>query len=144
MAIKKQEFYEGAALHILARGGNIERLRYEAPFFALNDDLLIHMKYSTKIRSPWSFSFTSEETMLLERTSKRSKLVIGLICGSDGIATLPYGDFATVAASKRASIHLSAFRSHREHYEICGPNGTLDRRIPPSDWVRTLASQGWP
>lgn len=33
MAIKKQEFYEGAALHLLARSGGISNIRYETPFF---------------------------------------------------------------------------------------------------------------
>jgi len=33
MAIKKQEFYEGAALHLLVRGGAITSIRYELPFF---------------------------------------------------------------------------------------------------------------
>jgi len=32
MAIKKQEFYEGAALHLVARATPIA-IRYEAPFF---------------------------------------------------------------------------------------------------------------
>jgi len=41
MAIRKQEFYEGAALHLLHDGG-IVSIRYEAPFFVLNDDLLVH------------------------------------------------------------------------------------------------------
>jgi hypothetical protein len=39
MAIKKQEFYEGAALHLLARAGGITGIRYVAPFFLLNDHL---------------------------------------------------------------------------------------------------------
>ena len=52
MAIKKQEFYEGAALHLLARAGGITSLRYEAPLFLLNNRLLVHLKYSTKGRSP--------------------------------------------------------------------------------------------
>lgn len=49
MSIKKQEFYEGVALHLLARNGGITSIRYEAPFFLLNDHLLVHLKYSTTL-----------------------------------------------------------------------------------------------
>ena len=41
MTIKKQEFYEGAALHILACTGEITAIRYEAPFFLLNNRLAV-------------------------------------------------------------------------------------------------------
>lgn len=65
MAIKKQEFYEGAALHLLVRSGGIMSIRYEAPFFLLNDNVLIYLKYSTKGRSPWGFTFTTDEQIAL-------------------------------------------------------------------------------
>lgn len=56
MAIKKQEFYEGAALYLLARTGRIKSIRNQPPFFVLNDDLFVLLKYSTKSRSPWGFT----------------------------------------------------------------------------------------
>jgi hypothetical protein len=56
MGIKKQEFYEGAALHILAQAGTIRSITYAAPFFTLNEELLVLLKYSTKGRSPWAFT----------------------------------------------------------------------------------------
>jgi hypothetical protein len=52
VAIRKQEFYEGAALHLLARTGGITSVRYEAPFFLVNQ-LSVLLKYSTRARSPW-------------------------------------------------------------------------------------------
>src|SRR5438309_6815662 len=41
MAIKKQEFYEGAALHLLARSGGITSIRYDPPLFIVNNRLLV-------------------------------------------------------------------------------------------------------
>jgi len=71
MAIKKQEFYEGAALHLLARNGGIAGIRYESPFFVLNDDPWVLLKYSTRGRSPWGFTFMPDEQVLLQvRASK--------------------------------------------------------------------------
>ena len=67
MAIQKQEFYEGAALHILARTEQIAGILFDAPFFLLNGRCLVLLKYSTKGRSPWSFSFTESEQVQLRK-----------------------------------------------------------------------------
>ena len=48
MPIRKQEFYEGAALQILARGGQIKSIVHEPPFFHFNDTVAVLMKYCTK------------------------------------------------------------------------------------------------
>jgi hypothetical protein len=74
MAIKKQEFYEGAALHLIARSGHIKSVQYESPFFFLNDRITLLLKYSTKNRSPWGFTFTEEEQrqLLTKATPERA------------------------------------------------------------------------
>src|SRR5687767_5341427 len=109
MAIKKQEFYEGAALHLLARTGGITSIRYDAPFFLLNGDLLVHLKYSTKGRSPWGFTFTADEQVILQRTATQSRIVIALVCGADGVAAFKYDEFIRVAAPRPSSIHLACY-----------------------------------
>lgn len=86
MAIKKQEFYEGAALHLLARQGGIRSIRYQPPFFLINDRLTALLKYSTRGRSPWGFTFMPDEQALLKKVSSNHAVMIGLICGSDGVA----------------------------------------------------------
>ena len=53
MAISKQDFYEGAAVYLLARTGNATSIRYDPPFFLINASLLVYLKYSTRTRSPW-------------------------------------------------------------------------------------------
>src|SRR5258708_3687340 len=97
VAIKKQEFYEGAALHLLARTGQVTSIRYIAPFFVLNTDLLVLLKYSTRGRSPWGFTFMPKEQGLLRSRSAEIRTVIGLICGADGVAALPYDAFRGLA-----------------------------------------------
>lgn len=134
MGIKKQEFYEGAALHILVRSGKITSIRHEAPFFLLNDRLLVYLKYSTKNRSPWGFTFTREEQELLQKRSLQYKIIIGLICGADGVATLPYDAYRSLSASKSSAVHISCFRKHGERYEVNGPDGTLKGKIAPLNW----------
>jgi hypothetical protein len=138
MAIKKQEFYEGAALHLLARTGRITSIHYEAPFFLLNQYLLVYLKYSTKGRSPWAFTFTSAEQEMLRARASESKIVVALICGADGIAAFSYDSYVQVAAPRDAAIHIACFRQHGEHYEVCGPDGPLNGKVSPSNWKRVL------
>lgn len=138
MAIKKQEFYEGAALHLLARAGGITSIRYEAPFFVLNNRIAVHLKYSTKGRSPWGFTFMPEEQVLLQRRASQSEIVIGLVCGADGVAALMYADYRGLAAVRDASIHIACYRRHGEHYEVSGPDGTCGSKVAPSKWLKIL------
>ncbi len=138
MAIKKQEFYEGAALHLLARAGGITGIRYEAPFFFLNEELLILLKYSTKGRSPWGFTFTRNEQLVLQKRAAQLRVVIGLICGADGVVALAYDAFVSVAAPRVTAVHIACYRRYNEHYEVNGPDGTADRKVPPSNWLRIL------
>jgi hypothetical protein len=138
MTIRKQEFYEGAALHIIARTGRLAGIRYDPPFFLFNQQTHVLIKYSTKGRSPWGFTFTADEQSLLQRRSSRGKIIIALICGSDGIASFSYEQYASVAPRQQSSIHISCYRGHAEHYEVNGPKGTLGRKIAPSNWLRVL------
>jgi len=138
MGIKKQEFYEGAALHLLARTGAIASIRYEAPFFLLNGNLLVYLKYSARGRSPWSFTFMPDEQVLLRSKASRSRIVIGLICGADGVAAVNYDAYLSVAALRKSAIHVACYRRHGEHYEVNGPDGMLGKKIAPSNWRRIL------
>jgi hypothetical protein len=138
MAIKKQEFYEGAALHLLARSGRITSIRYEPPLFVVNNQLLVLLKYSTRGRSPWGFTFMPDEQVLLQNRASESKIVIGLICGADGVAAFTYDDYRSVAALRKAAVHIACYRQHGEHYEVKGPDGRLDGKVAPSNWQRIL------
>ena len=140
MGIKKQEFYEGAALHILARSNGIATIRYESPFFLINNKLLVYLKYTTKGRSPWGFTFTTEEQKLLMKEASTRKIVIGLVCGADGVAALTYDAYRTVVSHRTSAVHISCYREHGEHYEVNGPDGRLDWKVAPSNWQRIMES----
>jgi hypothetical protein len=138
MTIAKQAFYEGAALHLVARNGDITGIQYEAPFFLLNQSLLVLLKYSTKGRSPWGFTFVAEEQALLLKKSARNDIVLGLVCGGDGVAALTYDAYLTIASPRTSAVHISCYRQHGEHYGLNGPDGVLDRKVPPSMWPNIL------
>jgi hypothetical protein len=138
MALKKQEFYEGAALHLIAKSGNVKSVRYEPPFFVFNEKVSVLLKYSTRGRSPWGFTFTPDEQRGLGARSLGMTTLVGLICGSDGIAAVSYRSFIDVAPITQASVHIACYRAHGEHYEVCGPVGALGRKVAPSSWQKIL------
>jgi hypothetical protein len=140
MGLKKQEFYEGAALHLLVRSGDIRSIRYDPPLFTLNGDVLALMKYSTKGRSPWGFTFLPDEQDLLHARSKTSRIIIALVCGSDGVAGFSYESYLDVAPHRSKALHIACYRKHGEHYEVCGPEGPMPFKVAPSAWRRILAS----
>ena len=138
MAITKQEFYEGAALHRLVRSGDVTSIRYEPPFFWMNDRVLVNLKYCTRGRSPWGFTFMPDEQVLLEKNAAEFTLVIGLVCGADGVAAFTYAAYRSIAVPRPAAIHIACYRNHGKHYEVSGPDGVLPGKIAPSNWQRIL------
>jgi hypothetical protein len=142
VSIKKQEFYEGAALHVLARGDGIAGIRYRSPFFEFNGSLAALLKYSTRGRSPWGFTFVPAEQVLMEQRAAERRLVIGLICGADGVAAFSYEDYRNIAAPRATAIHVACYRKHGKHYEVSGPDGTIGHKVAPATWRRLLGELG--
>jgi len=139
MPIQKHEFYEGAALHQLVRGSRTCSLAYEAPVFKINEGTQILLKYSTGKKSPWGFTLTPDEQGLLARADSNLRTVIGLICGSDGVAAIEHAELLLIAPPSGVATHVSCYRKHGEHYEVNGPAGALKRKVPPSDWRKLVA-----
>lgn len=138
MPIRKQEFYEGAALHILARSGAVTSLVVDPPFVRLNSAVAALLKYSTRGRSPWGFTFTPDEQSLLQSEAIERRTILGLVCGSDGVVGLEYSSFTQIASVRQVALRVSCFRLHGEHYEVSGPDGVLGRKVAPSAWSRIL------
>lgn len=136
MPIQKREFYEGAALHLFVRGASNVALRFDDPFFIVNDELLLYIKYSTKKRSPWGFTFMPREHEAILAQGRQCAVVIGLVCGGDGVVALPIASYRSVVDSPAGPAHIACYRKHGEHYQVNGPAGELLGKIPPSAWQR--------
>lgn len=141
MAIRKQEYYEGAALYQLARAGGIDGLKWEEPFFLVNGMHAILFKYSTSKRSPWAFTFTVDEQEALVRSAAIMDTVAALTCGSDGVVPVRLADLEGVSSVFGTAFRISCSRSHGSHYTMSGPDGKRRLRIAPSAWRRLLESE---
>lgn len=138
MAIGKQDYYEGAALAALLRSEREVCIRFKAPFFVLNHTRHVYLKYSTKGRSPWQFTFAPDEQSLLRETGSTATVTLALVCGSDGVAALELVNFERICATRHSSITVSCYRQHRENYRIRGPDGWHAGTVAPSAWTRVL------
>jgi hypothetical protein len=138
LAIQKQEFYEGAALYRVIRSGAVTSIRCEMPFFLLNERVRVTLKYSTKGRSPWGFTFMPSEQVLMEEHAQAGELLIGLICGSDGVVVLRYEEYRSIATPRDSALRIACFRKHGKHYSVKGPDGRHPAKVSPSAWRRIL------
>lgn len=135
MGIRKSDFYEGAALRQLIKSDHSVAIEIDGSFFTINGTISIYIKYSTKGRTPWGFSFTTAERAAIAEQSAKRETVIAMVCGGDGIAAITFNDFFELV-DRDGGGHVSCARKHDHHYKICGPNGELKRRIAPSQWPR--------
>ena len=125
-------------MHLLSRTGRITGVRYEPPVFEFNGNVLVLLKYSTKARSPWPFSFVPDELSLLQSVPPPKRVIVGLVCGADGVVAVPYDALRSVAGVGTSAIHIACRRNHAEHYLVSGPEGDLPRKIAPSAWQHIL------
>jgi hypothetical protein len=136
MPIRKHEFYEGAAIYRLIRAGAITEVKWAAPFFELDGVFAVLLKYTTRGRSPWTFTLTPNEKAVLAERALQTPVLVGLVCGSDGIVSLSYSQLLSIAPHFVGTSHIACYRGHGHHYEIRGPAGVLTEKISPSAWDR--------
>ncbi len=80
-----------------------------------------------------------ERAALHERSRIGVRVVIALVCGSDGVAAVELADFLRLVPQEERPVHVSCYRLHAEWYEVNGPSGKLDKKVPPSNWSRLLS-----
>lgn len=135
--LEKQEFYWGAAIIRLLDDPRCASLSKDECGYLVNSMQLIVLKYSTKSRTPWRFTFGGDEIIRLADASDRYKsVVIGLICGGDGVCAITWKQAVTLLGGEPGWI--SARRNFHERYGVAGPKGELEGKISIRDWPALL------
>jgi hypothetical protein len=103
--------------------------------YAVNGDLGIFIKYSSKRMSPWRFTFRAEHLVEIERLRFNHKVFAILVCNDDGIVCLNYEELKTLVYNDNLEGGwISASRSARKKYGINGTNGTLKTKVGANDF----------
>jgi hypothetical protein len=131
--IDKQDFYHGVAIVRLLESEHCQRVRRHDVGYTVNDETLIFLKYSTKLRSPWRFSFSRDDSERLNSLAGSfRKIVIALVCGGDGICAIAWREAAELLGDDAGWI--SARRNFNEQYGVAGPRGKLKNKVSLRQW----------
>jgi hypothetical protein len=135
--IDKQHFYHGAALIQLLDHSHCNSINKFRMGFIVNDKTYVFLKYTTKNRSPWRFTFSEDDISHVRNENRNNgNLFIVLICGGDGICTINIDEFNLLINEKAGWI--AAKRSFHEQYSISGSNGELKNKISFKRWPQII------
>lgn len=136
--IDKEEFYYGAALRLLLHHAAVKAVCQDERFgYLVNNENFITLKYASKSRSPWQFSFDQEDINKLQiKLRDRKTVTLGLICGGDGICALSLKQLNIVLGNTPGTV--SVRRPFRKQYSVKGTAGKLPGKITQTDWPRVI------
>jgi hypothetical protein len=131
--IEKLEFYHGAALVRVIEDPRCETIVKHACGYRINGDRILAVKYSTKARSPWGFTFSTEDISRFEAASKEfGECAIALVCGGDGICAFSWAIGANLLGGSPGRI--AAKRGFAGCYAVSGPAGELKGKVAMNRW----------
>lgn len=98
----------------------------------MNDAAFVFLKYTTKSRSPWRFSFSDDEVQRLNLLAGQfQKIIIAMICGGDGICSVLWRDASNFLGNAG---WISARRKFNEQYAVAGQVGQLHGKVSLNEW----------
>ena len=86
LMIEKQDFYHGAVLIRLLDDRRCKTISRTEIGYLINNHHHLYPKYTTKSRSPWSFTFKFAELEKLEQLT--DDVIVALVCAGDGICSI--------------------------------------------------------
>jgi hypothetical protein len=129
----KQEYYHGAAIIRLCEDARFKTIAKHVLGYIVNGEVIILLKYSTKSRTPWLFTFTLEEMVNIETLIKQNnRIVIALVCGGDGVCAIHAKELYSILGDNPG--WLSIRRKFKGQYGVAGPNGHLERKVSFQRW----------
>ena len=132
--LDKTEYYHGAAIIRLLENSACESVKKKEYLgYVVNGSVFAFLKYSTKGRSPWGFSFDQEDVdRCVKMSQEYSRVVLGLICGGDGVCALEWNEAEMLLGGKPGRI--AAARKHNHSYSVWGTVGELKHKVPVGRW----------
>jgi hypothetical protein len=139
--IDQTDFYHGAALAMALNDPRCIDIARWSPGYLVNDSVWVLLKYTTKGRSPWQFTFSTEDVARLQHTPDGADRVVqAFVCGGDGVCTISAESALELLGNAAGAI--SVRRKFHAWYGVGGPAGSLERKIAPKQWPEILFSVG--
>ncbi len=136
--LDKFSYYHGAALTRLLDDERCRAVRKHGLLgYVVNDEIFVFLKYTTKARSPWGFAFDQEDVnRCLTMSGQFKRIVLGLICGGDGVCALEWDQACELLGGRSGRIAVG--RKHNHSYEVWCTEGELKRKISLRRWPSLL------
>lgn len=147
--LQKQEFYYGVAITRLledVRCGTLAKSK-DGLGYTVNNNCFFAIKYTTKARSPWQFTFSWDEASRLNNVKDRDLKVLALVCGGDGVCALTWSeiyylldfdDWMQLLEKESFSRTISIGRRFNERYAVWGTARELKRKISLNRWPQII------
>lgn len=130
--LDKSGYYHGAAIIRALEDSRCRSVRKDGIGYIINEEIAVFIKYSTKARSPWSYTFDDEDLDRCHKMAAERRVILSLVCGGDGVCALEWNEVCILLAGK--SGRIAAGRKHNESYAVWGTAGALKGKIPVGRW----------
>jgi hypothetical protein len=132
--LDKSAYYHGAAIIPILEDRRCRSIRKrELLGYVVNDEVFLFLKYTTKARPPWRFTFDQED---VDRSSKMRneyrRVVFGFVCGGDGVCAIDWEQSRELLGVKPGWVAVA--RKHNHRYEVWGAEGALKRKVSLNRW----------
>lgn len=134
----KFEYYHGAAVIRLLENEKCKAVKKRGLLgYVVNESIFVFVKYTTKARTPWGFTFDQEDVYrCCKMAEEYDKLYVALVCGGDGVCALKWREAERLLDGKPGRI--SAGRRHNESYAVKGSEEKLKGKVSVNRWPRLL------
>ena len=132
--LDKSAYYHGAAVIPILGDPRCRSLRKLGSLgYVLNDDTFLFIKYTTKERPPWRFTFDQEDVdRSVNMAAQYRRLVFGFVCGSDGVCAIDWAQGCELLGAKPGWI--AAARKHNHSYSVWGTNAEMKGKVSLGKW----------
>jgi hypothetical protein len=139
--IDKQEFYHGAALVRLLSHPLCRSVKKAGGGYIVNENVYLLIKYTTKHRSPWRFTFSQEDIRLvMTNLASPRRVVIVFVNGGDGISALTGLELSHILGDIPGWASMS--RRFNKQYAVAGSKNLLQKKCSLSRWPDLVFDDG--
>jgi len=141
--IEKQEFYHGAALFRLLDHSSCRTVRKALAGYIINENVYLVIKYTTKHRSPWRFTFSQEDIrVVMTNPAPLARVLIVFVNGGDGISALTAAELNHILGGEPGWVSMS--RRFNKQYAVAGSKNSLRKKCSLSRWPALIFDEDSP
>lgn len=132
--IDKQAYYHGAAVITLLEDARCKALHKKGLLgYVVNDGVFLFIKYTTKSRTPWRFTFDQEDVDRANRMAQEyGTVLIPMVCAGDGVCVITWDEGVLLLGNVPGFIAVA--RKHHEQYAVWGAYEDMKGKVSLSRW----------